>query len=87
MLGEFLEDCCEVGADKTESQKAVYGSYKLWTLKNGTHAVTQKSFTRQLGSRGVDTKRVKEQGDTKRYYVGLTLTEAAQGRWKQHDFE
>lgn len=87
MLGEFLEDCCEVGADKTESQKAIYGSYKLWAFKNGTHPVTQKSFTRQLGSRGVDTKRVKEQGDTKRYYVGLSLTEAALGRWKQHDFE
>lgn len=87
MLGEFLEDCCEMGAGKTESQKAIYGTYQQWSSKNGTHAVTQKSFTRQLGSRGVNTKRVKEQGDTKRYYVGLSLTEAAQGRWKQFNFE
>jgi P4 family phage/plasmid primase-like protien len=87
MLGEFLEDCCEIGADKCETQKAVYGTYKGWTLKNGTHPTSQKSFTRQLGSRGVDTKRVKAQGDTKRYYVGLSLTEASQKRWKQFDFE
>jgi phage/plasmid-associated DNA primase len=82
-----LEDCCEIGADKSETQKAVYGTYKGWTLKNGTHPTSQKSFTRQLGSRGVDTKRVKAQGDTKRYYVGLSLTEASQKRWKQFDFE
>ncbi|QKM64690.1 hypothetical protein DCO17_05235 [Polynucleobacter tropicus] len=87
MLGEFLEDCCEVGAGKMESQKSVFGSYQVWARSNGTHPASQKSFTRQLGSRGVDTKRIKAQGDTKRFYVGLSLTEAAQKRWKQFDFE
>ena len=86
MLGEFLEDCCEVGAGKTESQKAVFGTYQIWARSNGTHSATQKSFTRQLGSRGVDTKRIKTHGDTKRFYVGLELNEAAQKEWKRMDF-
>lgn len=86
LLAEFLEDCCEVGAGKTETQKAAYRIYKLWTEKNGTRAVSQKSFTRQLGSRGVDTKRVKAQGDTKRLYVGLSLNPTAQKEWGQYDF-
>ncbi|MBU3621975.1 phage/plasmid primase, P4 family [Polynucleobacter sp. CS-Odin-A6] len=82
MLGEFLEDCCEVGAGKSESQKSVFGTYRMWANKNGTHPVTQKSFTRQLGSRGVDTKRVKAQGETNRFYIGLELNEKAQNEWK-----
>ncbi|MBU3617607.1 phage/plasmid primase, P4 family [Polynucleobacter sp. JS-Fieb-80-E5] len=86
MLGEFLEDCCEVGAGKTESQKAVFGTYQIWARSNGTHSATQKSFTRQLGSRGVDTKRIKTHGDTKRFYVGLELNEAAQKEWKRIGF-
>ncbi len=86
MLGEFLEDCCEVGAGKSESQKSVFGTYQIWARNNGTHPATQKSFTRQLGSRGVDTKRIKTQGDTKRFYIGLALNEVAQKEWKQFDF-
>ena len=86
MLGEFLEDCCEVGAGKTESQKSVFGTYQIWARNNGTHPATQKSFTRQLGSRGVDTKRIKAQGDTKRFYIGISLSEAAKKEWKQFDF-
>ena len=87
MLGEFLEDCCVVEAGKSESQKAVFGTYQVWARSNGTHSVTQKSFTRQLGSRGVDTRRIKTQGDTKRFYVGLSLNEAAQKKWSQLNFE
>lgn len=86
MLGEFLEDCCEIGAGKSESQKSVFGTYQQWARSNGTHPVTQKSFTRQLGSRGVDTKRIKAQGDTKRYYVGLALTDKARSDWRHMDF-
>lgn len=87
MLGEFLEDCCEVGAGKSETQKAVFGTYQIWARNNGTHSATQKSFTRQLGSRGVDTKRIKAQGDTKRFYVGLSLNERSSKEWRQLDFE
>ncbi len=86
MFGEFLEDCCEVGAGKSENQKSVFGIYQIWARNNGVHPATQKSFTRQLGSRGVDTKRIKVQGDTKRVYIGLSLNEAAKKEWKQFDF-
>ena len=85
MLGEFLEDCCEVGAGKSETQKTTYHTYRQWAVSNGIHSVTQKSLTRQLGSRGIDTKRAKTQGDTKRFYVGLSVTEAAKARWPDFD--
>ena len=87
MLGEFLEDCCDVGADKSASQKSTFWTYQIWARNNGTHPATQKSFTRQLGSRGVDTKRIKAQGDTKRFYIGLALNEKAQRDWDQVHFE
>ena len=87
MLGEFLEDCCEIGADKSASQKSAFWTYQIWARNNGTHPATQKSFTRQLGSRGVDTKRIKAQGDTKRFYIGLALNEKAQRAWDQVHFE
>ena len=87
MLGEFLEDCCLTGAGFQEGQKPVYWAYKYWCLKNGTHYLAQKSFSRQLGSRGIDTQRTKSQGDVVRFYLGLSLTKELQDRWKRYDFE
>ena len=84
LLGEFLEDCCEKGQGLEEHQKIVFSAYKNWCGENGTRYPSQRSFTRKLGSRGVDTIRQKENGEVSRLYRGLCLTEAA--RKKASDF-
>ena len=84
LLGEFLEDCCQKGPGLEEQQKIVFSAYKSWCNENGTRCPSQSSFSRKLGSRGIDTIRQKEKGEVSRLYRGLCLTEAE--RMKARDF-
>jgi P4 family phage/plasmid primase-like protien len=81
MLGDFLEDCCEVGVEKKVEQRSIYTIYQQWTRQNGTHPLTQKSLTRQLGSRGIETQRTKTKGEVVRFYIGLSLNEECEQKW------
>jgi putative DNA primase/helicase len=84
LLGEFLDDCCEKGAELEAPQKIVFSAYRHWCTQNGTKSPSQRSFTRQLGSRGIETVRRKINGEISRIYSGLCLTETA--RSKVSDF-
>jgi len=85
LLGEFLEDCCEKGPRLEEEQKIVFSAYRHWCIENGTRCPSQSSFTRKLGSRGIDTIRQKDKGEVSRLYRGLCLTHAV--RSKSGDFK
>ena len=84
LLGEFLEEYCQMGPGLEDNQKVVFSAYRSWCNEIGTKCSIQHSFTRKLGSRGINTRRKKENGEVSRLYCGLCLTEAA--RMKARDF-
>lgn len=86
LLGEFLEDNCSIGAGLNETQKALYWAYKTWCLSTGIHPLAQKSFTRQLGSRSIDTQRVKVKGENTRLYLGVKLNDEVESRYTTYNF-
>ena len=84
LLGEFLADYCQMGPGLEDHQKVVFSAYRSWCNEIGTKCSIQHSFTRKLGSRGINTRRKKENGEVSRLYCGLCLTEAA--RMKARNF-
>ena len=76
LLGDFFEDCCLAGAGLEVPQNDVYWTYTKWCISNGTKPLSKKSLTRQLGTRGINTRRQKQNGETLRLYKGLGLTES-----------
>jgi len=81
LLGEFLQDYCHRGPGLEEKQKVVFCAYRSWCGENGTRCPSQSSFTRKLGSRGIETIRHKDRGEVSRIYRGLCLTEAARRKF------
>jgi len=73
ILGEFLEDYCEVGHGLMETQSNLYDAYKSYCTESGGSYPHQKTFTRQLGAKGVMTSRKKDAGIVRRWYVGISL--------------
>lgn len=62
VLGEFLDDCCDLGPsdnpDYVVSRAELYFTYTAWCENNGETALTKKEFATALRGRGVtDGKR------------------------------
>lgn len=74
ILGEFLEDYCDVGKGLIESQSTIYDAYKSYCIDSGGSYPHQKTLTRQLSAKGVMTSRKKEGGVVRRWYEGISLT-------------
>jgi P4 family phage/plasmid primase-like protien len=52
VLGAFLRDCCELGAEHNIAVKDLYGAYKFWCEENGERPETQRRFGSRLTERG-----------------------------------
>lgn len=52
VFGFFLDDCCQVGPDYSETVSALYSAYKRWCDRTGHKACSQTLFGRRLSDRG-----------------------------------
>jgi putative DNA primase/helicase len=57
VLGAFLQDCCEKGAEHSTPARSLYDAYKLWCEENGERYETQRRFAGQLKDRGAFERR------------------------------
>lgn len=57
LLGQFLEECCEVGAERGADAKDVYRRYVEWCSANGLTPMAKQSFGRRMGERGLGSVR------------------------------
>jgi P4 family phage/plasmid primase-like protien len=56
-IGLWLAECCELGANLTESSSALFSSWSQWTNKANEFTGSQKNFSQTLASRGHEQKR------------------------------
>jgi putative DNA primase/helicase len=57
VLGAFLNECCEKGAEHSAPAKDLYEAYRLWCDENGERYETQRRFAGQLKDRGTFERR------------------------------
>lgn len=69
IVGHWLEECCEVGADCRSTARALFGSWSGWADRAGHPSRSQKSLGTALRERGFGT--VKIQG--RRGWIGLRV--------------
>jgi putative DNA primase/helicase len=67
LLGEFLDEKTDAGADKRVSQSDLFYRWQSWNENNGTRSGSKKSFTQRLAERGFTTAK----SDGKYTYLGL----------------
>lgn len=58
VIGEFIDECCEVGDESYEEYSTpLYLTYQKWALNHGEKVLPQKSFGRRITDRGFPTTR------------------------------
>lgn len=57
MVGQFLIDCCELGASYQVSASSLYQAYESWAKQLGFKPESGTKFGGDLGRRGFDVKR------------------------------
>ena len=75
VIGEFVNQSCEISPDATATAAELYERYLKWCEKNGEKPVSQKMFGRKLGERGFRSKRITKGPQKGRHHwegVGLT---------------
>jgi putative DNA primase/helicase len=74
-LAGFIEDCCEVGPDKSQATTAIFTAWSFWCQENGHEAGSATSFGTKLRASLPGLKRVRvREGDSLPYhYQGLRL--------------
>lgn len=58
VIGQFIEDCCEVGAGFEVAAGTIYRAYEAWCKETGIQAESGTKFGGQLTKRGYGTKRL-----------------------------
>jgi putative DNA primase/helicase len=51
-LGTFLEECCLIGPDYSDTSKNIYSAYSRWARENGIFVKSQPKLIRDLAARG-----------------------------------
>jgi len=71
VLGDFLDDCCTIGAGLSVGVTELYESYKVWCETAGDDALSKNMFSSKLNDRNFFNKR---QGTSRtRIWRGLAL--------------
>jgi len=70
VVGDFIDDCCEVVLGAKTSFGDLYGRYGSWSFKNGHEQLDRKEFAQCLDNRGFVAARNKALG---RYRIGIRL--------------
>ena len=52
VLGAFLRECCELGAEHNEAAKDLYAAYRRWCEEGGERPENQRKFGSRLTDRG-----------------------------------
>jgi putative DNA primase/helicase len=77
VVGNFIDDRCEMGSGLQVTKHALYTAYKTWCEQNGEKPVTQRKLSDLLKERGgIDESRVGK--ERTHYWIGLSLTEVNQ---------
>jgi phage/plasmid-associated DNA primase len=58
-LGNFLEDCCQVGPDHTQKSGAFYQEYRNHCSRTGEYARSTTDFYAALESAGFDRRKTR----------------------------
>lgn len=80
-VGEFVEDCCEVGKGKSVPVAELYSAYCEWCEQHGRdHPGTEATFGKSLRSvvHSLSTKRPGSGASRKRVYSGIALQKDSQ---------
>jgi putative DNA primase/helicase len=74
LLGDFIDDRCILGENRTVSVKELYEEYLAWAEENGEDAVKKKMFGIKLNERNIDTYKGTN-NVTMRAGIGLQINE------------
>jgi putative DNA primase/helicase len=73
IVGQWLEECCEIGPHKADTTENLFGSWKAWAERNGDSAGNAKVFAAKMTKLGFEAVK-KTPGDSgKRGYRGLRI--------------
>jgi len=72
VLGQFLEECCDVGPKVKSDAGDLYGAYGQWCKEGGEFAMSNRVFGLELGRRGHN--KVKSGGKNWRFGLALNAT-------------
>lgn len=82
-LQAWIDDCCEVGANKWDTAALLFGSWKRWAEAAGEYVGSQRVFADRLDAAGFQRERSK----TARGYAGLAVRHTDDGAngepWKR----
>jgi putative DNA primase/helicase len=81
-LSAFLEDCCEVGPDESQSTGVIFQGWALWCRENGHEVGSTTSFGTKLRAAlaGVERVRVRDGESLVWHYEGLRLKDGVARR-------
>jgi len=71
-LTQFLEECCEYGANKVEKGSLLYAKYVDWCLATGEYKRCNRDFAHALEARGIPKKR----GNRGVFWYGVAINDA-----------
>ena len=72
IIGEFIDDICETGADKKVPLGDLYSKYQVWSDQACQDALGKKEFGNLMRQKGYAQKK---SGPT-RYWTGILIKEA-----------
>jgi putative DNA primase/helicase len=75
-IGEWLQECCDLGPGHWEGTRTLYGSWKPWAEERGEWIGSEKQFAGKLEDRG-GLVRQKNPDRTQRGFRGLRLKRAS----------
>ncbi|MCA1944323.1 MAG: phage/plasmid primase, P4 family [Desulfovibrio sp.] len=83
VFGQWLEECCEVGAHKAGQPSELFASWKAFAERNGEDAGNAKSFANNLKKRGFLKTNKRVAGAVTHVYSGIALTPKSDG-WQPY---
>lgn len=70
ILGLWIEEECEIGAQHSQANSTLYYNYKVWCEKNSNKPASNKTFSQRLSERGFD----KRKSDGTMHWSGIRIT-------------
>jgi len=68
LIAQWLDDCCDIGANHTVTSSCAYQSFNTWCRTNGNLPFSNKRFSQKLDERGFTRSRTKKE----RIWTGFT---------------
>lgn len=78
VLGAWIEECCDVGANYSARRGDLYRSFKAWAERSGEYVLPQKRWVAAIETRGIKTRTLK---GVQRCDGLAVKTEQSQGGW------